>query len=281
MAEARKATPEKPLIVVVGGPLTTVAQAYLTDPSIATRMVVAGIYSFTINGFDSTANYVVAKKCRFVEWGLGYVWGGALDTARLAEIPASIMGQNIRAQLIGPRTRLNFGDLAPAAYLFSKRAWKSADMVKVSSKMVIQPASDITFDFLSIPSDGNDFDRFQDEVLATFSDINVYSPKALPGSVPAEGYIGNSGTGLFALDSAAGTNGVSYPLGAWSEYRVSVAAAGNYAATFLYRCGAGGASPLAFPGSLRSRTSSSPPPWPGWRPSRIPCLCRPERPCYG
>ena len=30
--EARKASPKKPLVVIVGGPLCTVASAYLTDP---------------------------------------------------------------------------------------------------------------------------------------------------------------------------------------------------------------------------------------------------------
>lgn len=239
VAEARKATPEKPLIVVVGGPMTTVAQAYLTDPTIATRMVVAGIYSFTINGFDSTANYVVSKKCRFVEWGLGYVWGGTIDTMRVLAIPPSIMGQKIRAQLNGSKTHLSFGDLAPAAYLFNKHVWKSADMVKVSSKMTVQPASDITFDFLSIPLEANDFDLFQDEVLATFSNMDVYKPYSLPATLPAEAYINNAGTSLFALDSAAGTGGVSIPEGAWVEYRVASAVAGKYAMTLQYRSGAG------------------------------------------
>jgi len=40
VAEAKKASPREPLLVFVGGPLNTVANAYLMDSSIAERMVV-------------------------------------------------------------------------------------------------------------------------------------------------------------------------------------------------------------------------------------------------
>ncbi len=67
--EARKATREKPLIVVVGGPLVTVASAYLTDPSIGERMVVMMTDIDGYNGTDPWANYVVATRCRLVNFG--------------------------------------------------------------------------------------------------------------------------------------------------------------------------------------------------------------------
>ena len=41
IAEAHRATPEKPLVVVVGGPCTTVAEAFLLDPGIKDRVIVA------------------------------------------------------------------------------------------------------------------------------------------------------------------------------------------------------------------------------------------------
>jgi len=53
LAEARKATAAKPLVVVMGGTLTVVADAYLLDPSIADKMIVA----WTGGGFDSMADY--------------------------------------------------------------------------------------------------------------------------------------------------------------------------------------------------------------------------------
>jgi len=41
--EARKASPQKPLVVITGGPLTSVASAYLIDKSIADNVVVASL----------------------------------------------------------------------------------------------------------------------------------------------------------------------------------------------------------------------------------------------
>jgi hypothetical protein len=249
VAEARKATPEKPLIVIVGGPLTTVAQAYLTDPSIAARMVIAGAFTLTIQSYDSAANYLTARKCRFVEWGYGYVWAGRLDTTRLDEIPLSGIGGRVRNHLYGNRAALAFGDLAPAAYLFNPRVWKTANMVKISSNLSVQPASDITFDFLNIPATANDWNLYQDEVFATLGNPDVYKPKALPGLVEAEGYLNQSGASAIAPDSAGGFGGVACPAGTWAEYKVSAASAGKFSIVFHYRSGAGGRISIGHPGA--------------------------------
>jgi len=50
---AQRASPEKPLIVVTGGQLTTVANAYLRDPSIADRVVVSGIFGVQEPGYNA------------------------------------------------------------------------------------------------------------------------------------------------------------------------------------------------------------------------------------
>lgn len=51
--EAKKATPATPLVLVMGGPLTLVADAYLLDPSIADRVVVMWLGG----RFDDMADY--------------------------------------------------------------------------------------------------------------------------------------------------------------------------------------------------------------------------------
>lgn len=84
--EARRATPEHPLVVVVGAPLTAEADAYLLDHSIADRVIVAwlggqairprlGSYSrmnlCEYNGWsDPWAAYIVLQKLRLVEFPL-------------------------------------------------------------------------------------------------------------------------------------------------------------------------------------------------------------------
>lgn len=72
--EARRASPEQPLVVIVGGPLCTVASAYLSDPAIAGRMVVMMTDIDGYNGTDAWANYIVATRCKLVNFGARPLW---------------------------------------------------------------------------------------------------------------------------------------------------------------------------------------------------------------
>lgn len=72
--EAKNAKVEKPLVVVVGGNLTAEADAYLLDPSIADKIVVAWVcgrrhYMGGYNGWcDGWAAYIVLQKLRLVQF---------------------------------------------------------------------------------------------------------------------------------------------------------------------------------------------------------------------
>lgn len=72
VAEARKATPEKPLVIMVGGHLTDLASAYLADSSISNRVVpfYIGGQSFQVRDYntwcDSWAFWIVASKFTMV-----------------------------------------------------------------------------------------------------------------------------------------------------------------------------------------------------------------------
>ncbi|HKP95604.1 MAG TPA: carboxypeptidase regulatory-like domain-containing protein [Fibrobacteria bacterium] len=259
VAEARKATPEKPLLVVAGGPLTTVAQAYLTDPSIATRMVVAGIFTYSLQSDDTLANYLVAKRCRYMQWGRTYSWGGNPDTARIKEIPLSRMGERVRNYLSGATVKIAFGDMAPVAFLFRRGLWKNAQMVKVSAALEVQPASDITFDFLDIPLNANDWPQYNEEFYSTLGTPALYAPKPVPGLIEAEAYVGRAGVSAIPFDPGAGSAGVAFPAGSWTEYRVSAAAAGRFAVRVRYRSEAGGRMSIGLPNQPPLAESALPP----------------------
>jgi hypothetical protein len=68
--QARLATPEKPLVIATGGPVTNVASAYLLEPDIADRVIVSSILSAGANGWNDTADpwakYVVLERLRSV-----------------------------------------------------------------------------------------------------------------------------------------------------------------------------------------------------------------------
>jgi hypothetical protein len=237
VSEAHKATPEKPLLVVVGGPLTTVAEAWLTDHSIATRMIVVGIYSYKLHPEDTVANYLVARKCRFLQWGREYVWGGTPDSSLANSIPPSLMGERLRTFLRGNTKYLPYGDIAPIAYLFRRSLWQRADVVKVSRSMEVKPASDITFDFVDIPEDANDFNGYQTEFYAGLTDPRAYHAQALPGRVEAESYTAASKASAQMIDSATGNESVAYGTGSYTEHRIT-SAGGAFTPKIWYRSAA-------------------------------------------
>jgi hypothetical protein len=120
-------------------------------------------------------------------------------------------------------------------------------MVKVNSALEVQAASDITFDFLDIPADANDWQGFNDAFYATMSDSRLYAPIAVPGKIVLEAYYGRSGISYIPYDSTEASTGVALPQGAWVDYRVSAAAAGNVTLKLRYRCGAGGTASVGLP----------------------------------
>lgn len=77
--EARKATSEKPLVIVAGGPLTTVADAYLLDGSIADKLIVAWLGGRAndmadYNGWaDPWAAYIVLERLKLIQFPVASV----------------------------------------------------------------------------------------------------------------------------------------------------------------------------------------------------------------
>lgn len=247
VAEALKATPERPLTVIAGGPLTTVANAYLTNPAIASRMVVLAIYPFSINSADSLAAYVVAKRCRLAVWGRDYVWTGALDSALLAKLPGSRLGERLRASTLNSARGGNasFGDIAPAAWLVKPSLWTAAGLFRLEPPLQVQAASGLSFDFLDIPKAANDWRGFQEEFFASLGEAEAYQPVKLPGVLEAEGYGARAGArgALTAVGSAPDTaqgDAMGGTAGASLEWKVAVDSAGTLRLKVRHRSPAGG-----------------------------------------
>jgi len=93
VAEARKASPERPLVVVSGAPLTAEADAYLLDPTIAGKLVVAWLGGSErnmcdYNGWaDPWAAYIVLQKLRLVQFPFR-VGSPYVPKAQLLDLPA-------------------------------------------------------------------------------------------------------------------------------------------------------------------------------------------------
>ncbi len=94
---ARQASPERPLVVVIGGPLTSAADAYLIDPAIADRVVVSALFG-SFDGFhrwnaglDRWAAQIVVEHLRVVIFPevANLDFAARVPKARLPELPAT------------------------------------------------------------------------------------------------------------------------------------------------------------------------------------------------
>jgi hypothetical protein len=107
-ASTRLSVPYRPLVVVTGGRLTDVADAYLIDPTVVERVVVVsalgtktatGAAMAAPNGeMDPWADMIVTARFRFVQVSAFYDQRMDLPAARLSEIPASPLRDWIAAK---------------------------------------------------------------------------------------------------------------------------------------------------------------------------------------
>lgn len=131
VAEAKKATPEKPLLVFVGGSCTTIASAYLTDPSITNRVIVFQIDGRGYNGSDQWAWDIAMKHFFFVNWARGYFWKevSTWPTERFNELPKNPLCDWLRKHANSGLGKANrWGDGAWIFYLFDHRCITKATL---------------------------------------------------------------------------------------------------------------------------------------------------------
>jgi len=99
---ARLSLPYRPLVIVTGGRLTDVADAYLVDPTVTDRVVVVSSLGKTSasggamaapNGeMDPWADAIVTARFRFVQVSAYYDQLTDVPTARLSELPSNPFG---------------------------------------------------------------------------------------------------------------------------------------------------------------------------------------------
>ena len=100
--------PYRPLVVVTGGRLTDVADAYLMDPTVTERVVVVSSMGSTTatgaamgppNGeMDPWADAIVTANFRFVQVSAFYDQTTDVPTSRLTQLPANAFGAWIAAK---------------------------------------------------------------------------------------------------------------------------------------------------------------------------------------
>jgi len=183
VAEARKASPARPLAIVVGGPLTTVANALLINPEIAPNIVVFGltVSYYGYNGKDGWSTYIVAKKAPLVEWATRSFWDkDSVFTAEHFEVlPDNPFTQDMKRFIRTDLGRANqLGDGAPLVWLYHPKCWKD---VKVREAVWRGPATDFVEvaegqpgDVLEIPKAQTDLTECRKEFFRVLTDPELY-----------------------------------------------------------------------------------------------------------
>lgn len=160
--EAMLATPELPLLVVSGGPITTLADAYLAQPDIAERVVVSwlvGTSSTNLEGWNATidpwATEIVLRSFRVFVAPLG-IGTPEVPLARLSELPDKPLRKLL---LSAGRARPGFDLDGPAALIVrlpafalqvERSSYVAPTMEGLSAAMQSDPAGN-----LYVLTDGN------------------------------------------------------------------------------------------------------------------------------
>ncbi len=184
VAEARKAAPDRPLLIVGGGALTTVANALLTDPDIAPNIVVFGltVSYYGYNGKDGWSTYIVAKRAPLVEWATRSFWDkdSVFTAPHFDVLPDNPFTQDMKRFIRTDLGRANqLGDGAPLVWLYSPKCWKGA---KVRKAVWRGPATDFveigdgeTGDALDIPKNLTDLEECRREFFRVLTDPDLFA----------------------------------------------------------------------------------------------------------
>ena len=172
IAEARKACPDRPLVVIAEGQPTTVANALLLDSSIGDRILVLG-YEFGRANVSPEA-FLVAKRCRYINCDLR--WKDEFPAAAPASLPRNPMGDSLRAHWLqvkpGPASR--WGSVSALVWLFNNATWRGAQPMSTPASDKFQVSTLSEMDFLHI-TDGNvDKAAQAAEILRTLADPKTY-----------------------------------------------------------------------------------------------------------
>ena len=183
VAEARKASPGKPLVIVAGGPLTTVANALLTNPEIAPNLVVFNltVSSYGYNGKDAWSPYIVARKTRLIEWATGTFWdkNSVFSPEHFKDLPANPFCDDMRRLIDSGLGQANqLGDGAPLVWLWRNDCWTGAKRRKAvwTGKFVRfdEVKSGEAADVLDVPKTRTNLKACREEFFRVLGDPSLF-----------------------------------------------------------------------------------------------------------
>jgi hypothetical protein len=172
ISEAKKATPENPLIIFVEGQPTTVANALLLDSTIADRIIVFGYEYGRAN--NSPETFLVAKKCRYINADLR--WAGEFPISPEGITAKNDLCDSLRSHwnTVRPGSTPRWGSVSALIYYFNSSTWKNMSPMIAVSPEQYKPSSLSEMDFLHINRDDIDLPSQVKDFFQTINDPKVY-----------------------------------------------------------------------------------------------------------
>ncbi len=181
--EARRASPDKPLLVISGGPLTTVANALLTHPEISPNLVVFNltVSSNGYNGKDGWSVYIVAKQTRLVDWATGSFWdkNSVFRTEHFDILPKNPFCDDMRRLIRSDLGQANqLGDGAALVWLWRNDCWQDAELrraVRRNNTVHFERiSSGEKADVLTIPKSATNLDASREEFFRVLTQPGLF-----------------------------------------------------------------------------------------------------------
>ncbi len=147
--EAMKASPEEPLVLVVGGAPTTVATALLQKPEIAERMIVLWLAIREYNAQDQWGSHVMLQRAPVVHYNFQLRDG--LTQEMLDSLPETPL--NVRYRDSGLVLDNAVGDGVLLTWLFDNSLITGAEKQNLTNLISFSPTTQRPYDFLHIPNE--------------------------------------------------------------------------------------------------------------------------------
>jgi gliding motility-associated-like protein len=195
ISEAHKASAAKPLVIFVGGNVSTVANAYLKDPSIAPKIVVLQIHGYhnypnktvSYNTTDPWATYVVMKKFKYVNWAgdsRSWYWTPRknvnLTQAMVNTLPNNPLANAVKTWYSRFFARESLADAPMVLYFFNNSLWRAVERRMENGQIT----SSDNFDYLMVS--GNNWTSYGPDLINYMKDPNNYrsNPQPTPNIAP-------------------------------------------------------------------------------------------------
>lgn len=195
ISEAHKASVAKPLVILVGGNVSTVANAYLKDPSIAPKVLVLQIHGYhnapnktvSYNTTDPWATYVVMKKFKYVNWAgdsRSWYWTPRknvnLTQAMVNTLPNNPLANGVKTWYQRFFARESLADAPMVLYFFNHSLWRTVERRMENGTIT----SSDNFDYLMVS--GNNWTTYGPDLINYMKDPNNYlaNPQPKPNNSP-------------------------------------------------------------------------------------------------